>query len=136
MAATISGALKLHIESLGLGLVAYRDTAPTDAPDRYCVITEGIAIVPALLGDNGEDDAVVETVQVDLYEPWRNPDDAREMAENYETQRALEQGLRAFQPTDLPMRVHGVRGVSRTRQLQTADNLVRNIYTVEVRRDQ
>ena len=46
MAATIAGALKAHIESLGLGLAAYRDEAPEGATLPYCVITEAVATDP------------------------------------------------------------------------------------------
>lgn len=134
MAATISGALKAYIEGLALGLSAFRDRAGKDASEPYVVIQEGISIVPKHLGDNGVNDAVVEQVQVDLWEHWRNTDHT--LAESYTLARQLEIALRSPILTGLPFHVHGVIGLSRTRQVDQEAGLVRNIYTVEIRRDQ
>lgn len=134
MAATISGSFKAYIEGLGLGVAVYRDVAPLDAVLPYVVVTESVSIVPVRLGDNGRDDAVVETVQLDLYEQWRDAN--HQLIESYTRARQLEQALRSPSLNDLPMRVHGVAGLSRTRQLDREGGLVRNIITVDVRRDQ
>lgn len=135
MPATTAGALKVVIESLGLGLAAYRDRPSENTKPPYIVIHEAIIITPRGLGDDGDDDAVIEQIQIDLWEAWRNANGSS--AENPARARSVELGLKAAELVDLPYRVHGVVGVSRTRRApDERENLVRNIYTVEVRRDQ
>lgn len=133
MAATASGSIKAHIESLGLGLSAYRDEAPSKASLPYVTITEGITTVPVRLGDNGREDAVRELVQIDLWEAWRTSDNR--IAESYSLARNLAAGLRSWQPTDLPYRVHSIYLQQQVRTLDREKNEVRNLFQVEIQRD-
>lgn len=134
MSATTAGALKAYIESLGFpGLSAYRDRVPEKAGWPRVVIYEGIAIVPEHLGDNGDSDAVTETVQIDLFERWKSNG---QMVESYDLASDLEKALYQADLPDAPKRVHGLSGVSRLRQLDHETNVVRNVITVEIRRDQ
>ena len=67
MAATVAGALKAKIESLGLGISAYRDQPPAGQAPPYVVIQESIAMTPDRLED-GQLTTGTEQAQVDLYE--------------------------------------------------------------------
>lgn len=72
MASDTAGALKAFIESQGLSLAVYHDQAPDDQTLPYVVILDDLAFVP----DKLEDGAVstgVETVQIDLWQQWRDP---------------------------------------------------------------
>lgn len=71
MAATTSGALKVLIESLGLGLSAYQDRAPQEKVRPYVEITEDNPTIPDQLEDGGPGTAV-ETVFVDLFQDWKD----------------------------------------------------------------
>lgn len=67
MAQTTAGALKVAIESLGLGISAYRDQAPAGLDLPYVVVQEAIAVTPDALED-GRLTSGAEQVQIDVYE--------------------------------------------------------------------
>ena len=75
MASTTGGALKAKIESLGLGLAAYRDQPPPGHALPLVVIQESIAITPDPLED-GQLTTGAEQVQVDLFETLGSEDSA------------------------------------------------------------
>src|SRR5437660_11211431 len=91
MAATTSGALKARIESLGLGLAAYRDQAPAGTVRPYVTITEEVTLV-ADASEDGHADTVVETTQVDLWQDWHNLTTGA-VAESYTLAAALRRGI-------------------------------------------
>jgi hypothetical protein len=148
VAATIAGALKARIEGLGLGLVAYRDGAPS-APDPatglpvptvplpYVTIREAIAATPDLDGpyDDGVPHTIREVVQVDLWQRWRDPN-SRKTAEQYGLADALVRGLRGAPLPDAPTRVYGCAVAGRTRLLEPQENVVHDAITLTIRRSQ
>lgn len=141
MPATISGAVKSVVEGLGLGLACYRDGAPSrdglPAPTLpYVTVQERIA---ASLDADGTFDAGVnhtlrETVQVNLWQQWRNPQTGAP-AESYTLARALLQGLRAASLTGLPFRVYGSRAEATARLLESEENVVHDVLTLTVYRE-
>lgn len=146
MSATVSGALKAYIESLGLGLQVFRDGAPTDQatglPELsaypFAVVQEGIAYDQRSDGDLGDSAAVRtvrELVQVDVYQLARAVSGGTSVStESY----ALADTLRA--------RLHGARlGLVGTQQVDgvltrggqrwpISDNVVRHTITLEINR--
>lgn len=137
MAASTAGALKAYIEAGGLALAAYRDAAPKDAAYPHVLIHEAIALVPSLANARydraGTAPAGLETVQVSLWQRWRDASGA--MAESYGLADDLASLLDGAGLADAPTHVWGVRLVSSVRLLDTAKNLVQHAITVEVVRD-
>lgn len=131
MAATTSGALKQLIESAGLGLAAYRDVAPVDAPLPFVVITEGIINETMPGGDNTEGDTERENVQVDLYEQYMDPD-TRKVTESPDLRRQLKRAMHGKQLGAAPTHVYGVRVPFNTRARRADDNTVRTRYSVDL----
>jgi hypothetical protein len=71
MSATTGGALKAWIEAGGLGIAAYRDSAPENATWPHVVVHEGLVKIPDQDGDTGDTGAthtIAETVQVSLWQ--------------------------------------------------------------------
>lgn len=142
MSATISGALKAHLERQGWGVPWFRDGAPPETKAPFGTIQEGIAVADDRHGDFADpqaDGGETEQVQVDLYQPARKLSGGRAgtapSAENYQLirqLRAILHGWRGSYGTP-PMTVYGARVVSWVRW-PIADNLVRHTVTVEVRR--
>lgn len=139
MAATTSGALKATIESFGLGVAAYRDHAPADAPAKYVVIHEGISRRDVGHGDFGDanaDQAIVEEVQVDLWEDLLAADRAT-VAESPTLRDDLHRRLHGCQIPTHPKRVHGCRVLNSTRMPPAPgddSNKVRTIYNLALSR--
>lgn len=134
MAATLAGALKAYVESLGLGLAAYRDVAPETAALPYVIITEGIDTVPDGISAERDFPGVRETVQVTLWQKWRD-DTTRAVTESFTLPRSLEQSLAAFPLANTPTRVYGARIVSAARLLERDANLVQHPITLEIARN-
>lgn len=136
MASTTGGALKAYIESLGLGLSAYRDTIPEEATKPYVQIHEGIAISPESSGDFGDMNASIEVreeVQLDLYQAHRN--DAGAIVESYTLPDALARKLRGAHLATAPKHVYGVRVLSGPNRFPDDDeNVVRHLYTLALAR--
>jgi hypothetical protein len=144
MAATLAGLLKAHLEAQGLNITVYRDGAPADTPHPLVVVTDGIAMAPEHHGDHADasgHQGEQEQAQVDLYQLARVPDPAhagstlagesRTLA--LEIRRRLPLLARASYGTP-PVRVYGLV-VAAGRRWPVADNIVRNTWTVTVRRD-
>lgn len=96
MAQTTAAALKVLIESLGLGLAAYGDRPTQNLPRPYVTIDEEIALAPDPLED-GSPSTAVETVQVNLWQDYRDrtvgsPTEGN-LKENYTLAPALRRGL-------------------------------------------
>lgn len=144
MAATIAGMLKARIEAAGLGLSVFRDAAPrpadgTDYPMPYVTVRENVAMVPDADGAYDDDPAAEhtaqETVQVDLWQRWRDPETGR-VAEDYALPgqvRRLLHGATGW--TGTPFRVRGSRVVSAVRLLEEQDNVVHHALTVVLSRE-
>ena len=144
MPATVSGAVKAKVESLGLGLSCYRDAAPRlpGAQDEplpelpYVSVREGIAATPDQ--DGAYDDDVAHTkaeqVQVDLWQRWRNPSTGKP-EESYTLARDLELGLQGAQLVGLPFRVYGCRVLATARLLEPNDNVVHHVVTLMINRE-
>lgn len=141
MAASMGGAWKAYLESLGWGVPAYRDGKPEDAdPVRWLVIQEGIGLDTDLDGD-AEDPAsvptVAELVQIDLLQKARSQVSATRTRslEDYTLPGKIDRALRlsrALQPF-APWRIYGVTGVTRVRW-PISDNLLRHTWTLTVHR--
>lgn len=90
--------MKVLIESLGLGLAAYRggpSKKDPPVPRPYVTIDEEIALVPDPLED-GATGTGVETLQVNLWQDWRDLTvSATEgnLKENYALAPALKRGI-------------------------------------------
>jgi len=141
MAASTSGALKAYIEAAGLSLAGYRDEAPDGASLPYTTILEAIALVPDPADNayNGEAHAGRETVQVSLWQQWRNPS-TKAITESYSLPGAL---VRALNGAVLatsgsgapPTHVWGLRVVSMVRIPEHDNNRIQHAITLEVLRD-
>lgn len=137
MAASTSGALKALIEAGGLGLSAYRDDPPERALLPHITILEDIAIVPDGVDGRYDRDSgthsVRETVQVSLWERWR--DKAGDKGESYTLRDALVRLLDGATLPVAPTHVWGVKFVSAQRLVEKPANLVQTAITIEVVRD-
>lgn len=146
MAASTAGSVKAFIESLGLGVAAYRDGAPTTdtgavkAATPYVVVQEGIGYDASLAGDFGDHTqvhTVTELVQVDLYQSARALASAGGSVntEDYLLPGRLQAALNGARlgPVGL-QRVHGcaVRG---GRRWPIRDNIVRHTVDLQVTRE-
>lgn len=135
MAASSAGAIKAYIESLGLGVPAYRDDRPEGQEVPYIAISEDISTVPDG-GWNAHDDPeghVTELVQVDYYQRRRNPVTGV-VAESYTVPDALMKALHGCRLPGAPKAVSGCLVVGRVRLLERENNIVHTALTVEVRR--
>lgn len=136
MAASLSGAIKQHVEAAGLGLAVYRDSAGTNVTDpKWVTVSEGIVTTTRRLGDDGDDDPVTELVQVDLWQPWRaGPDGGA--AEDYTLADELHRCLHGAPLADAPMQVRSCR-VDDVRRLVEQDdrNLVHHAFTLRIERE-
>lgn len=135
MSASLAGSLKVLIEASGLGLAAYRDDAgPSVTADTWVTIDEGVSNVTVPLGDHGADDAVVELVQVDLWQPWRAKASG-DPAEDYTLADRLYLVLNGAVLPDPPMPVRGCTVDSYPRFVERDTNLVHHAFTVRIQRD-
>lgn len=136
MAATSAGALKAHIESLGLGLPAYRDRAPQDAALPYAVIREAVTATVRRHGDFGDINAsraVTEEVQIDLWQQARDPE-SNAVTESYTLPSAVFRNLHGARLPAAPTHVHGVKVLGMTRFPDPDARLVRHLITVQLDR--
>lgn len=135
MALTSSGALKAQIESLGLGISAYRDEPPAGTLRPYVTITEEIALVPDSLED-GTMTTGVETAQVDLWQNWHDPTSGA-VVENYNLAPALKRGLHGVRLGGLiGTKVIYMAAVRTSLRLpEPAANVVHHSLTVEIWRE-
>lgn len=143
MSATTAGSVKAYVESLGLGLSAYRDGAPTNdaqeiiAPFPHVVVQEGIGYAYEQHGDYGDpnaDKAETELVQVDLYQLARKllADGGSQNVESYTLPGALRAKLHGAKLGPIgSQRVYGVR-VTDGRRWPIADNIVRHTFTLAI----
>ena len=149
MSATVSGAIKSVIESGGLSIIAYRDAAPS-RPDPvtgdpvvavalpYVTVRERIGMSVDRDGafDRGVPHTVTETVSVDLWQQWRDPATGKSGGESYDLADRLARLLHGAALPSAPTRVYGVRVAGRTRLLESEANVVHDIITLTVRREQ
>jgi hypothetical protein len=133
MAQTLSVALKQHIESLGLGIAAYKDAAPDDERRPFATITEGISVTPDGFADGGVGETGTEQVQVDVWEDWKDEDDT--VAESPTLALAVARATHGAKLAMSPGRVYGVSVVSRRRLLEPDTNTVHTAITANVRRE-
>lgn len=136
MAATTSGAIKAHLESLGLGVSVYRDGPRPGQAVPYIVVTEGISTVPSVsaAGDHGDPDAditVSEQVQVDIVQAAR--DSAGQNIERYDLPGLVYRALHGARLTAHPTHVYGCRVLSMGRDTIT-DNIARHVITAQLDR--
>lgn len=145
--ATMGGAFKGYLESLGLGVPVYRDGAPRDQAGAlttswpFIVVQEGIAFDSERHGDD-DDQAhlgTVELVQVDLWQRAREQiagTTRTRVVEQYDLPEQIEAALRnrAGLAPHAPWRVYGVTLFSGQRY-PIADNELRHSWTIRVRRD-
>lgn len=136
MAATTAGALKALIEAAGLGIPAYRDEAPDDAPERYVVVYEGISTTPDPSNNRYDDDKQVrEQAQVTVWQRWRDLA-TKAVVESYTLAPALEALLDGAELPSSPTRNWAVllRGTVRFPPNRDT-NQVQTVLTVELVRD-
>lgn len=133
MAVNLSNALKEHIESLGLGIAAYKDVAPDTEQNPFATITEGISDTPDGFGDGGVGETGTEQVQVDVWEDWQDEDG--NVVESPTLARSVARGTHGAKLAMAPGRVYGVSVVSRRRLLEPDTNTVHTAITANVRRD-
>lgn len=136
MAATTSGAIKAHLESLGLGVPVFRDGPRPGQRLPYIVVTEAVSIAPSTTaaGDFADPDAgvvVSEQAQVDVVQEGRTATGAN--AERYDLPPRVWRALHGAQLVAAPTHVYGCRVLTMTRQ-PIADNVVRHILTVQLDR--
>lgn len=148
MSATLAGAYKAYLESLGTSVPWYRDGAPRNAEGKldttwpYGVVTEGVGYAAEQHGDTDDDDAhngTSELVQLDLYQLARGMPDSTGRApvlERYDLPSIIDAALRSRHALDVhaPHHVFGVR-VQGGQRWPISDNIVRHTWTVTVRRD-
>lgn len=148
MSATMSGAWKAYLESLGFGIAVYRDGAPAgkDLADPatypYVVVTEGVGYLAESSGDTDDPDAdtlTTERVQIDLYQLARSLPDAAgrtTVLERYDLPSNLDGALRYSRALAVhaPWNVHGTK-VTGGQRWPIADNIVRHTWSIDVRRD-
>ena len=139
MSASTAGAVKAHIESLGLRMPVFRDGAGDRTDPPYVTVQEGIGYDTEAHGDTGDPDAdmgVAELVQVDVYLPARRrtATGLTANAESYTVPDRVHRGLHGA--TIGPVggaRVYGCLVQSRLRW-PIADNVARHTFTVRVKR--
>lgn len=142
MAASMGGAWKAYLESLGTGVPWFRDGKPVDRDeDRWGVVQEGVGYAHELHGDDADPGAhvgVSEVVQLDLWQKARGPvaGGRAPVLEDYALPDVLDAAIRLPQrlQTFAPWRVYGVTGVTRQRW-PISNNLLRTTWSVTVRRD-
>lgn len=132
MAATTAGTIKAFLEAQGLGISVYRDRAPEGTPRPYVTVSEAISVVPDDHGDFGQGETVRELAQVDVWQPWRNPD--RSNAESYTLTPAVFRALHGATLTAAPTHVYGCRVTGSVRLIEDAENVVHDALTVELSR--
>lgn len=134
MANSTSGTLKALIESLGLGLSAYRDSPPEDTAVPYATVHERITLDTDESGDNGADPTGTEVAQVDLWQQYRDPT-TKALTESYTLSNALHVGIHGATVANVgAKRVYGCRVLRSVRQLERDTNLVHDSFDVELRR--
>lgn len=135
MSATVGGAVKAAVESMGLGLAVYRDRPPPDVQPPYAVVTDGIAQVPERHGDFGDttERAVDEQAQLDIWQVKRTL--AGQPAESYTL---VDTVVRRLHGAALPVvgngRVYGCSVIGRGRLPDDRANTVRDTLTLRIRR--
>lgn len=143
MSGSLAGAVKAHLETLGLGVPVFRDGAPAGQDAPYITVQEGIGLRPELHGDYGDPDAHqgdLEQVQIDVWQPARQlaSPGRTSNAEDYDmpghVRRSLTGTLGGRSFGSPARRIYGSRVVAGQR-LPISDNIVRHTYTVEIRRD-
>ena len=135
-AASMAGAYKALLESLGLGVAVYRDGAPTNpngdviASSPFVVVTEQIGLEEGVSGS----DLTVELVQVDLYQESRRATGGRVVSiESYTLPEGIAAALRGRGLEDYsPWHIYGTTAVGR--RWPPSENLVRHTWTVTVTR--
>lgn len=140
MAASMSGAIKAHLEALAFGVPVFRDGPRTGQAEPYIVVQEGLPATRNLraAGDFGDPNAeipIVETVVVDLVQQARvktGPKTTR-VTERYGLAEAIGAALHGCRLPASPAPVTAVRLVDIDR-IPIADNKVRHSITVEVHR--
>lgn len=136
MAATTAGAFKAYLEGLGLGVPVFRDEAPEGTALPYVTVREDIANIPDRDGDTGDSTAehtTAETVQVDVWQLWRNPQTAR-VVEDYNLPRTVQRAVQNAVLTAAPTHTYGVVLQSSVRLLERDSNVVHHALTAVVRR--
>lgn len=135
MAASSSGAIKALLESAGLGISVYRDTAPPDQGLPYVTVQEGISLVPEPAFSVFDDAAhhVTEEVQVNVWQQWRNPS-TRAVTESYTLPDAVTAVLVGGLLTALPTYGGHMLFGSRQRLVEEDANVVHDSITVEIKR--
>ena len=131
---TTAGALNVLINSLNLGVTAYRDRAPAGTALPYVTVTEGLDLTPDALEDGGVGTAV-ETCQVDLWQHWKDQVTGS-VAENGLLAPALIRGLHGKRTQQIgSSTVYTVRVISAPRLLEEENNVVHHPITVEINRE-
>lgn len=133
MALTVAAALKAKIESLGLGLAAYRDEPPPGTEPPYVTLHERLNLTLDESGDNGANPTGREEVQVDLWQDWRNAD--KSLAEDVSLIEGLTNGLHGASLVNVgTKRVYGCKVTLSVRQVEKENNLIHDALSVELAR--
>lgn len=151
MAATIAGAFKAHLETLGLGLPVYRDglpvirwetrdgqRVPVHASPPAIVVQDGVSRTADQSGDFGDPDADttgIELVQVDVFQLARvqTTTQTTRNAEDPALVRTVRRALTGLGIVPYaPVRVYGHR-VTDEQRWPISDNVARHTFNVTVR---
>jgi hypothetical protein len=132
MAATLSGAIKAHIEAQGLGVPVDRDEATQGRTYPYVVVREAFDSTkdPGSNAYSG-DHRISELVQVDLFDV-RKRSATQQTVENYTLPDALARVLNGVRLDTAPTKVYGMTLVGRTRIVET--QRIHHVFTAQVRR--
>ena len=134
MAASLANAIKGLIEGAGLGLAAYRDSAPWDEAMPYVTISEGISVTQDIRGegDGLAVSAVIELIQIDVWERWKDEDE--NLVESPDLALRVQRALHGARLETAPMRVYRLAAPNRRRLLELSNNVVHNAITASVQR--
>lgn len=135
MSASTAGAIKALLEAAGLGISVYRDTAPQGQALPYVTVQEGISFTdePAFSAYDDPEHHVVEEVQVNVWQLWRNTT-TRAVQESYTLADAVTAALEGAQLSTLPTFGGLMALASRQRLVEEDNNIIHDAITVEVRR--
>jgi len=140
VAATTAGALKALLEAQGLGISFYRDQAPDTTPPvklPYGTIEDGVSVLAEQSGDFGAGGTLygTEFARVHIWQEFEdtstNPPTRKD---SYTLVPAVRRAVHGAVLSAAPTKVYGCRMAGHTRLLESQNNRVHDVVTVEIRR--
>ncbi|MFN2537964.1 MAG: hypothetical protein ABR549_07390 [Mycobacteriales bacterium] len=135
MSSSVAGALKAALESAGLGVAVFADSAPARAALPNIVIHEAISVTPEPAFNPPTDPTghVSELAQVDVWQQWRDQT-TRAVTESKSLPTAVARALHGVRLPTAPTLVFETRVDGWRRLLEEANNIVHHAMTVRLRR--